>query len=56
MALSDLKSLQSLYLYQTKITEADWATLKSAFPKTRIERGGYDVPTSANDTTEVKPK
>jgi uncharacterized membrane protein len=55
MALSDLKTLQSLYLYQTKITEADWATLKSAFPKTRIERGGYEVPTSEDDTTEVKP-
>jgi Leucine-rich repeat (LRR) protein/uncharacterized membrane protein len=56
MALSDLKSLQSLYLYQTKITEADWATLKSAFPKTRIERGGYDVPTSVEDTTVVKAR
>ena len=56
LQLAGLKSLQSLYLYQTNIGEADWAILKSAFPKTRIERGGYSVPTEVSDTTEVKGK
>jgi uncharacterized membrane protein len=56
MQLTDLKSLQSIYLYKTQVGEADWPTLKAAFPKTRVEQGGYSVPTTADDTTIVKPR
>jgi len=56
MQLSGLKLLQSLFLYRTNISQADWATLKEAFPKTQIDIGGYTVPTEVSDTTEVKVK
>jgi hypothetical protein len=54
MKLTSLKDLRSLYLYQTNISEAEQANLKKAFPKTQIDRGGYEVPTLVTDTTEVK--
>jgi len=56
LQLKGLKPLQSLFLYRTDIRQADWATLKDAFPKTQIEIGGYTVSTEVSDTTEVKVK
>ncbi len=53
-ALKGLKKLQSLYLYQTEIKGKDWAILKSQFPKTMLDTGGYFVPLLATDTTTVK--
>lgn len=55
LQLKNLHKLQSLYLYQTKIDKAAYQTLKTAFPKTALDTGGYVVPTFASDTTEVKP-
>jgi hypothetical protein len=56
MQLKQMKNLQSLYLYHTSVTRNDWANLQQAFPKTKIDSGGYIVPTLATDTTEVKAK
>lgn len=55
LALKKLPKLKSVYLYQTGITKQDWQQLKSAFPKTRFDTGGYIVPTLSSDTTVVKP-
>ncbi|MEP6951718.1 MAG: c-type cytochrome domain-containing protein [Ginsengibacter sp.] len=54
LQLQKLKSLQSIYLYQTGVNKNDWAMLKKAFPKTRIDTGGYVVPLLVTDTTLVK--
>jgi uncharacterized membrane protein len=56
LQLKELKSLRSLYLYQTNIDKADWPALRSAFPKTQIDSGGYLVTTLQTDTTLVKVK
>jgi uncharacterized membrane protein len=56
LQLKDLKALQSLYLYQTKIDRNDWASIQNAFPKTRIDSGGYTVEMLATDTVIVKVK
>lgn len=54
MHLKELKELQSVYVYQAKIDKSDWPALKKALPDTRIDSGGYSVPTLESDTTEVK--
>ncbi|MEX2231612.1 MAG: c-type cytochrome domain-containing protein [Cyclobacteriaceae bacterium] len=54
LALKELPELRSIYVYQTGITQADWPELESAFSATKIDSGGYKVPTFATDTTEVK--
>ncbi|HLA57165.1 MAG TPA: hypothetical protein VK622_00315, partial [Puia sp.] len=56
MQLKDLKSLRSLYLYQTHIDRKDWTSIQNAFPKTKIDSGGYSVPLLTTDTTMVKVK
>lgn len=56
LALKNLQSLQSLYLYQTKINSGDWVEVFKAFPKTKIDSGGYLVQTLAADTVLVKVK
>jgi uncharacterized membrane protein/mono/diheme cytochrome c family protein len=56
LRLKELKSLLSLFLYQTKVNKGDWAALQNAFPKTRIDSGGYFVETFASDTMQVKAK
>lgn len=55
-ALKDLRELQAVYIYQTKINAADAAGLKSAFPSTIIDTGGYSLPILEGDTSEVKQK
>jgi len=55
MQLKDVKSLRLLYLFETNIAKDDWAAVKSAFPKTSIDSGGYNVPLLPDDTVIVKP-
>ncbi len=55
MSLKTLPRLQAIYLYKTFISSADWATLKSNFPKVTLDTGGYVVPIFVSDTTTVKP-
>jgi uncharacterized membrane protein len=54
LALKDLPELRSVYVYQTGIAKADWPELSAALPGTKIDSGGYLVPTLETDTTEVK--
>ncbi len=54
--LKTLSKLQSIYLYQTLVTKQDWPALQQLFPKTKLDSGGYTVPTLATDTTIVKAK
>jgi len=56
LSLKDLQSLQSLYLYQTDVKKSEWPELQKAFPKTRIDSGGYQVPELPTDTMLVKAK
>jgi uncharacterized membrane protein len=56
MQLKELKSIRSIYLYQTNINRKDWPELQNAFPKTKIDSGGYLVRTLATDTVLVKVK
>jgi uncharacterized membrane protein/mono/diheme cytochrome c family protein len=56
MQLKELKFLHSLYLYRTNISKSDWPELQKAFPKTRIDSGGYLVPLLPTDTVVVKVK
>ena len=54
LALKDLQELRSVYVYQTGIAKTDWPELSIALPGTKIDSGGYRVPTLETDTTEVK--
>ncbi|HEY4937280.1 MAG TPA: c-type cytochrome domain-containing protein [Puia sp.] len=56
LQLKELKSLQSLYLFQTNVNKGDWVALQKAFPKTKIDSGGYSVPMLPTDTIVVKVK
>lgn len=55
LQLTALKNIQSIYLYQSAVKKEDWKELKKAFPKAKIDSGGYTVPLFPNDTVEVKP-
>jgi len=55
LTLSPLKKLQAIYLYQTNVNIEGWKELKSAFPKTQLDTGGYVVPSLATDTMLVRP-
>jgi hypothetical protein len=54
-ALKDLKEIQQIYLYQSAVNKTEEQVLKKEFPKAILDFGGYLVPTTAKDTTEVKP-
>jgi len=54
--LKTLPKLRSVYLYKTLVTKQDWPVLQQSFPKTKLDSGGYIVPTLATDTTIVKAK
>lgn len=54
LQLKGLDRLQSVYCYQSAIKKEDLAALQQAFPKARIDPGGYEVPILTSDTTEVK--
>ena len=55
-ALKDLKQLNTLYLYKTKVDKKDWPQLKKQFPKIILDSGGYVVPLLPTDTVVVKAK
>jgi hypothetical protein len=55
MKLKDIKQLQSVYFYRTGIKNADWQKLAKAFPKARLDSGGYQVPLFETDTMLAKP-
>lgn len=52
--LKALPKLQSIYLYKTLVSKQDWPGLQLAFPKAKLDSGGYIVPTLITDTTTVK--
>ena len=54
MQLKDLKNLETIYLFQTRVAENSKEILKRNFPRTRIDYGGYTVPTLASDTVILK--
>lgn len=55
-ALQKNKELTSLFIYKTRIDKTGYTQLKTIYPRTMIDTGGYVVPTLATDTTEVKAK
>ncbi len=54
MQLQSLKKLQALFLFQSAVGKNDWDKLKTAFPKTMLDSGGYHVQFLETDTVEVK--
>ncbi|MBN8789095.1 MAG: hypothetical protein J0I84_18600 [Terrimonas sp.] len=56
ITLKGLPELQQLYFYQSKISNADSAILRQAFPEVILDTGGYVLPLLEGDTSEVKQK
>jgi len=56
MQLKGLKHLNSIYIGQTAINKSDWPKLVVAFPKVKLDSGGYRVPELETDTIIVKAK
>ncbi len=54
MQLQSLKKLQALFLFQSAVGKNDWDKLKTVFPKTVLDSGGYQLQFLASDTVEVK--
>ena len=54
--LKGLTNLTNIYLGQTGIAAQDYQTIKTNFPKARIDTGGYKVPFIATDTIQLHPK
>ncbi len=55
MGLRSLPGLSAIYLYQTKVDKGGWAALQSAFPRARLDSGGYEMPFDPKDTAIVRP-
>jgi uncharacterized membrane protein/mono/diheme cytochrome c family protein len=55
LPLKNAKQLQSVYFYRTGIKNTDWALLQKAFPKVKLDSGGYQVPLFETDTMLVQP-
>ena len=56
MQLKGLKQLESIYIGNTTINKKDWPKLTAAFPKVRLDSGGYRVPALETDTIILKAK
>lgn len=56
MQLVGVKSLRAVYLYKSKVDPTSFSTLQKSFPTTKIDSGGYKVPTLETDTTLVVEK
>ncbi len=54
IAIKGLLKLHSIYLYQTRIGRNDWESLFKAFPKAKLDSGGYSVPFLSTDTAIVR--
>lgn len=52
--LTGLKSIQSVFLYQSQVKSADYIEITKIFPEATIDTGGYIVPILESDTTEFK--
>ncbi len=53
-ALKALPRLESLYLYQTGVSAADWPALQRALPAVQLDSGGYRLPMLEGDTGRVR--
>lgn len=56
LQLKGLPQLKTIYLFQSKVAASHFTDLQTQFPHTQLDTGGYQVPTLATDTTEVKSK
>lgn len=54
LELKGLQKLQSVYLYKSEFIRADFGKIQEAFPETKIDTGGYVIPFTPDDTTELK--
>ncbi len=52
-ALSELPDIQSIYLYRTGLSPADWEELKTIFPPSVPDSGGYRTAFLPTDTMKV---
>jgi uncharacterized membrane protein len=50
-ALKTLKTLQKIYIFESKISKNDFKNLQNILPKVKIDTGRYQVPTLLTDTT-----
>lgn len=55
LQLQSLKKLQTVFLYQTAVAKTDYNKLKTAFPKTVIDSGGYQLQFLETDTMLARP-
>jgi hypothetical protein len=55
-ALKYNPGLSSIYLYQTNVAKKDYVALQRAFPKTKLDSGGYKVIDLPTDTIIVRSK
>ena len=55
LQLKELQHLTSLYIAQTGLPKTEWLVLQNAFPKTKLDSGGYQVSFLATDTQLLKP-
>jgi uncharacterized membrane protein len=54
--LSALPNLQKVFFYKNALSPAEYTDIQTAFPKVKIDTGGYIVPVLATDTTKVTVK
>lgn len=54
--LSKMKHLKEIYLFNSGVTLKDSTQLRTLFPHSYIDLGGYQVPTLASDTSILKAK
>lgn len=52
--LKGLPRLSELYLYQTRLGQADWAVLTRDFPNVMLDSGGSTIPFLTTDTAIVR--
>jgi mono/diheme cytochrome c family protein len=48
--------LHALFLYRTRVADADWGKLKVLYKNTVLDSGGYVLPVLTTDTAIVRPK
>jgi hypothetical protein len=56
MKLKELRHLESIYIGNTSVNKNDWPKLTAAFPKVKLDSGGYHVPGLETDTIILKAK
>ncbi len=54
LQLKNLQELTQIYIGQTNVLKGDFERLQKAFPKAKIDSGGYSVITLSTDTQLVK--